>query len=46
MKRRAESEWCGVGDRTKPEEEDEGKETNSTGGAAFIPPTQSGGNAT
>jgi hypothetical protein len=46
MKRCAESGWCGVGDRTKLEEEDEGRETNSNGGATFIPPTPSGGNAT
>jgi hypothetical protein len=36
----------GEGDRTKLEEQDEGRETNSNGGAAFTPPTPSGGNAT
>jgi hypothetical protein len=46
MKRHVEFGWCGVGDRTKPEEEDEERETNSNGGVAFTPPTPSGGNAT
>jgi hypothetical protein len=42
MKTRVESGWYGVRVRTKPEEEDEGRKTNSNGGAAFIPPTPSG----
>jgi hypothetical protein len=36
----------GEGDRTKPDGEDEGKKTNSNGGAAITPPTPSGGNST
>jgi hypothetical protein len=42
MKRHTESGWCGVGDRTKPKEEDKRREANSNGGAAFIPPIPSG----
>jgi hypothetical protein len=42
MKTLAESGWCGVRVRMKPEEKDKEKEMNSNGGAAFTPPTPSG----